>query len=285
MFRKKNKAISGTVITPEPEGANYAPKREAHREQSLMFTRVLLSIDWNTWVMLLAAASVEEDLDKLEELVYASEVFFEHVQKGTGLQCVRQVKSDPVAMVARIDFLDFFRLNYYAHYTDDYFSADDSKMAYYKEGIYSWDDETGSGTSDVRNEKTPIHELGNLLIPKEQQRLPTGEVIDLDTTDQSDYRVRRPKAPEKLSDSKLDKTNNVKPIFEGSLNRVSMAEALKIVREKTGLSIRGAADAADVDKKDIQRVEAGEATLDKSKDILLELGYDLQVQLVPIDNS
>jgi DNA-binding XRE family transcriptional regulator len=92
------------------------------------------------------------------------------------------------------------------------------------------------------------------------------------------YKEARPTAPQGLSENKEDKLGL---IFERSLNRQALADALKHVREQKGLTQRAAAEAAHTSQTDIKRIENGTSSLDKAVDVLNELGFDLQIQLVP----
>ena len=85
-------------------------------------------------------------------------------------------------------------------------------------------------------------------------------------------------------ESKLDNAE-LAPIFEGELNRDAMANALEAAMQEQGLSIRKAAETVGIDKKEIQRVGKGTATLDRSADVLSGLGYELHIEVRKIDKS
>lgn len=67
--------------------------------------------------------------------------------------------------------------------------------------------------------------------------------------------------------------------FEGSLDREAMARALEIVMQEKSLSVRRAAELAGTGSKDIQRISNGEATIDKSIDVLKKLGCNFVIQI------
>lgn len=83
-------------------------------------------------------------------------------------------------------------------------------------------------------------------------------------------------APSELDENKLDKTSSVRPVFEGALDRASIAEIVKRLREEQGLSQRKAAEISGLDKNDLWRVEAGTATLDLGVKVLMHLGYHVE---------
>ncbi|TYC51893.1 helix-turn-helix domain-containing protein [Rhodobacterales bacterium] len=95
----------------------------------------------------------------------------------------------------------------------------------------------------------------------------------------------RPTAPPQLEEDTPDNIEALRPIFEGSLNRTDLAEALKLVRKANKLTQRAAAEAAHTSHTDIKRVENGTSSLDKSTEILNELGFDVRIQLVPKNPS
>lgn len=69
----------------------------------------------------------------------------------------------------------------------------------------------------------------------------------------------------------------IKQIYEGALDRTAMARALESVMTEKGFSVRAAAEAAGVNKTDIQRIKSGDATLDKSAQVLKALGVGIEV--------
>ncbi|QFT28871.1 hypothetical protein FIV00_00080 [Labrenzia sp. THAF82] len=81
------------------------------------------------------------------------------------------------------------------------------------------------------------------------------------------------------------KEKKITPIFEGELNRRSLSTALKAVMQEKGLSVRKAADAANIGAGEIQRIGREEATLDKAAEVLSELGYELHVEVRRIDSD
>ena len=85
-----------------------------------------------------------------------------------------------------------------------------------------------------------------------------------------------------VEEDKLE-SGKLPAIFDGTLDRDAMAHALNAVMTENGLSIRKAADAADVSRTDIERISKGSATLDKSADVLRNLGYELHVEVRKLD--
>ena len=87
--------------------------------------------------------------------------------------------------------------------------------------------------------------------------------------------------PEYLSDSKLEKADNVKPVFEGTLNREALAETLRRVMIERDLSERKAAAEAGTTKSIISKIKSCDASIDKTAEVLESLGYRLDISIVP----
>ena len=83
--------------------------------------------------------------------------------------------------------------------------------------------------------------------------------------------------------SKSKSPDSIGPVFEGTLDREAMAEALRCVRKKAGLSQRATAEQAGTSQTDIKRIEQGEATVEKASEVLAQLGYQARMHLVPVD--
>jgi hypothetical protein len=71
--------------------------------------------------------------------------------------------------------------------------------------------------------------------------------------------------------------NSLRFTFEGALNRSSMANALNEIMNQRNLSVRKAAIAAGVGTQVIQRIASGDATIDKSLEVLRNLGCGFRV--------
>ena len=85
--------------------------------------------------------------------------------------------------------------------------------------------------------------------------------------------------PTDVDDEQKKFTSSITPVFEGTLGRESMAEALEHVMHEEDLSVRGAADAADAKQSVISRIKDGSASLDKSAEVLRALGYEMEVKI------
>ncbi len=79
----------------------------------------------------------------------------------------------------------------------------------------------------------------------------------------------------------LSTTEQLSPIFAGSLDRDAMAAALKAVMSKDNLSVRSAATEANTSPTVIQRVKDGSATIDTSLEVLENLGYPVAMSVPP----
>ncbi|MAM06636.1 MAG: hypothetical protein CMF05_04010 [Hyphomonas sp.] len=101
----------------------------------------------------------------------------------------------------------------------------------------------------------------------------TEESVIYPNTDQI-LEVARPTAPKLLNDGDQP---TIKQVYEGALDREAMSRALEAVMVEKGLSVRSAAEAAGVNKTDIQRIKSGDATLDKSTQVLRALGVGIEV--------
>jgi len=93
-------------------------------------------------------------------------------------------------------------------------------------------------------------------------------------------RVRQGKV-EPMSENTLDDTESVSPVFEGALNREALAEALKTIMAVKGLSVRKAAEEIGTNKNNIQRSKDAGATVETTTEFLNDLGYDVNVSIVP----
>ena len=85
-------------------------------------------------------------------------------------------------------------------------------------------------------------------------------------------------------DSKLDKAK-LAPIFEGELNRDSMAAALEAVMKEQSLSFRKAATTANISKSNLQKVRSATSTLDTATKVLSNLGYEVHFEVRRNDHS
>lgn len=79
-----------------------------------------------------------------------------------------------------------------------------------------------------------------------------------------------------LSDDKPDGVE-LSAVFEGRLDREAMARALEAVMSARKLSFQAAADIAKVHRNDVRRAASGQASVEKSCEILRELGCEVEV--------
>lgn len=87
--------------------------------------------------------------------------------------------------------------------------------------------------------------------------------------------------------SEEDKLENARlaPIFEGQLDRESMAEALKAAMDERGLSVRKAANEAEVSASVISQIKVQEASIDQAAKVLDQLGFEVELTVRPKDYS
>ncbi|RIJ28436.1 SEL1-like repeat protein [Henriciella mobilis] len=79
------------------------------------------------------------------------------------------------------------------------------------------------------------------------------------------------------------KVDGLAPIFEGSLDREFAIKALQLAQSQLGLSQRKFADRLGISEGNLRQVYRGEATIDRSLELLNKIGYRLDVELVRID--
>lgn len=85
-----------------------------------------------------------------------------------------------------------------------------------------------------------------------------------------------------VEDSKLE-SGKLPAIFEAQLDRQALADALNAVMAKEGLSEQKVADRTGFRKNDVNRARNGNATIDKTSEILAALGYPPTVSIPGLD--
>lgn len=110
--------------------------------------------------------------------------------------------------------------------------------------------------------------------------------VKIDITEANDNNLYTDNVDIATSDEQVlddkNKVDGLGPVFEGSLDRDFAIKALKLAQGELGLSQRKFADRLGISEGSLRQVYRGEATIDRSLELLNKLGYGFDAELVKI---
>lgn len=142
-----------------------------------------------------------------------------------------------------------------------------------------------------------FHGRVDLDLNSSKSRYSYDNVVDIFDHIQNRKEVARPTAPQPMPSGKIpaepdtlpspsasgaldtDQAQSLRFTFKGALNRAAMANALTEIMNRRDLSVRKTAVAAGVGTQVIQRIASGDATIDKSMEVLEKLGCGFRVTI------